>query len=68
MDKSILEWSKEVTTRISELNQSQEVDKVWLLLNNYYTIFNQWKNSDKSRMVESIIISYYNRSKHIEKI
>lgn len=68
MDKSILEWSKEVTTRISELNQSQEVDKVWLLLNNYFTIFNQWKSSDKSRMVESIIISYYNRSKHIEKI
>merc|ERR1712070_193424 len=57
MDKSIL-----------ELNESQEVDKVWLLLNNYFTIFNQWKNSDKSRMVESIIISYYNRSKHIEKI
>lgn len=68
MDKSILEWSKEIITRISELNQSQEVDKVWLLLNNYYTIFNQWKNSDKSRMVESIIISYYNKSKHIEKI
>ena len=68
MDKSILEWSNEVTNRIFELNNSKEVDKVWLLLNNYNVIFDQWKNSDKSRMVESIIISYYNRCKHIEAI
>ena len=68
MDKGILEWSEEVVKRISEVNDSNEIDKLWLLLNNYNVIFNQWKTSDKSRMVESIIISYYNRCKHIEKI
>ena len=68
MDKSILEWSEEVVKRIKLLSESKEVDKLWLLLNNYQVIFNQWKESDKSRMVESIIISYYNRCEHIEKI
>lgn len=68
MDKSILEWSDEVVKRINLLEESKEVDKLWLLLNNYQIIFDQWKESDKSRMVESIIISYYNRCKHIEKI
>ena len=68
MDKGISEWSEEVVKRIADLNDSKEIDKVWLLLNNYNTIFSQWKTSDKSRMIESIIISYYNRSKHIEKI
>ena len=68
MDKSILEWSEEVVKRIKLLEESKDVDKLWLLLNNYHVIFNQWKESDKSRMVESIIISYYNRCKHIEKI
>ena len=68
MDKSILEWSEEVVKRINLLEESREIDKLWLLLNNYQIIFNQWKESDKSRMIESIIISYYNRCKHIEKI
>merc|ERR1711871_431478 len=68
MDKGISEWSEEVVKRVGDLNDSKEIDKVWLLLNNYNTIFSQWKTSDKSRMIESIIISYYNRSKHIEKI
>ena len=68
MDKSILEWSEEVVKRINLLEESKDVDKLWLLLNNYQIIFDQWKESDKSRMVESIIISYYNRCKHIEKI
>lgn len=71
MDQGVLEWSQEVVKRIDEIKQSsdsKEVDKLWLLLNNYNVIFRQWKESDKSRMVESIIISYYNRCKHIEKI
>ena len=69
IDQGILEWSQEVVKRINETGQdSKEVDKLWLLLNNYNVIFNQWKISDKSKMVESIIISYYNRCKHIEKI
>ena len=68
MDKGILEWSEEVVKRVADLNNTKEIDKLWLLLNNYNTIFSQWKTNDKSRMIESIIISYYNRSKHIEKI
>ena len=68
LDQSMLEWSLEVVKRINLLDDSKDIDKLWLLLQNYQLIFNQWKDSDKSRMVESIIISYYNRCKHIEKI
>ena len=68
IDKGINDWSEEVFKRIAELNVSKDIDKLWLLLNNYNTIFSQWKENDKSRLIESIIISYYNRSKHIEKI
>ena len=68
MDKGINEWSEEVIKRIEDLDNSKEIDKIWLLLNNYHTIFSQWKSNDKSRLIESIIISYYNRSKHIDKI
>ena len=68
IDQSILEWSNEVVKRINLLDDSNDTDKLWLLLQNYQIVFNQWKDSDKSRMVESIIISYYNRCKHIEKI
>jgi len=68
IDQSILEWSLEVVKRINQMDDSKDIDKLWLLLQNYQIIFDQWKNSDKSKMVESIIISYYNRCKHIEKI
>lgn len=68
MDKGIYDWSQELVKRLDEINDTKEVDKLWLLLNNYQIIFSQWKESDKSRMIESIIITYYNRSKHIEKI
>lgn len=68
VDINILDWSKHLIEKINDLNQSKEIDKFCLLLNNYNTIFNQWKMLDKSRSIEAIIISYYNRCKHIEKI
>ncbi len=68
IDKGIYDWSLELVQRINQIIESKEIDKLWLLLTNYQTIFSQWKENDKSRMIESIIISYYNRSKHIEKI
>ena len=68
VDINILDWSKHLIEKINDLNKSKEIDKFCLLLNNFNTIFNQWKILDKSRSIEAIIISYYNRSKHIEKI
>ena len=68
LDKGIYDWSEELIKRNNDLQNCKDFDKLWLLFNNYEAIFSQWKSHDKSRMIESIIISYYNRSKHIEKI
>ena len=35
---------------------------------NFMIIFKEWKNMDKNRTIQNIIISYYNRMKHIENI
>ena len=42
MDKGIYDWSQELVKRLDEINDTKEVDKLWLLLNNYQIIFSQW--------------------------
>lgn len=34
----------------------------------FIKIFNQWKEGDKHRTIEGIIISYYHRAEHIKKV
>lgn len=70
IDKGILEWSQELIKQLEDkeyINVS-EYKKLCLYLNNYKNIFNQWKYMDKNRTIERIIISYNNRSEHIEEI
>lgn len=37
-------------------------------LENYKNIFENWKTIDKNRTIQNIIVSYYHRQEHLEKI
>lgn len=73
IDNSLIDWVNEVTSKVINLKNELRIckydcTKVKILLNNFQIIFDQWKNYDKSKLIESILISYNNRCEHIEKI
>ncbi len=70
IDKGILEWSQELIKLLEETEYTSilNVKRIVLFLNNFNIIFNQWKTMDKSRTIERIIVSYNNRSEHIDVI
>ena len=70
VDKGILEWSQELIKLLEETEYTSilNVKRLGLFLNNFNIIFNQWKTMDKSRTIERIIVSYNNRSEHIDVI
>ena len=67
IDRSLKDWTTVLVTKLKNI-KNEDLIKIKLLLNNFNIIFNQWKNYDKSKLVESIIISYNHRCEHIEKI
>ena len=69
VDKSLVQWIDEITDKIANLNNElNSSQKLVILFNNFQIIFDQWKDYDKSKLIESILISYNNRCEHIEKI
>ena len=68
VDKGIIEWSETLMELLEEkpIKSHSELNKLSLFINNYDSIFNQWKSMDRNRTIERIIISYNNRSEHIE--
>ena len=70
IDKSILEWSNKLVDLIenNDVSNYVELKKNVLFFTNYINVFNQWKEMDKNRTIERIIISYKNRSEHIDII
>lgn len=69
IDKSIVDWVNEVTSKLSNFQQIlNELNKIVILFNNFQVIFDQWKDYDKSKLIESILISYNNRCEHIDNI
>ena len=69
IDKSLVQWVNEITDKICNLkNELSSISKLIILFNNFQIIFNQWKDYDKSKLIESILISFNNRCEHIEKI
>jgi len=73
IDKSLVEWVDEITDKIYNLKEEFKSSKftninLSILFNNFQIIFDQWKDYDKSKLIESILISYNNRCEHIEKI
>lgn len=39
-----------------------------IFLNQFISIFKKWKEGDKERTIEGIVISYHHRAEHLEKI
>jgi hypothetical protein len=70
VDKSFLEWSNKMVELLEDslIKNIIEAKKLSIYLNNYKDVFEQWKIMDKNKTIEKIIISYYNRSEHLEII
>ena len=68
IDKSLVQWVDEITDKIVNLRKNLSEHNLVILFNNFQIIFDQWKDYDKSKLIESILISFNNRCEHIEKI
>ena len=56
--------------KINELFREENVNlkKFHIFISNYNEMFKNWKELDKNRTIERIIVSYYNRKEHIKLI
>ena len=65
-DKDLLKWCKEIVERLNQggINNFEQ----HMLLRNFHIIFKNWKEMDKHRTIEKIIISYNNRNEHLKAL
>ena len=63
-DIDLLKWCNEIVDRLE--NGGIDINKQHMLLRNFEIIFNSWKEMDKHRTIEKIIISYNNRNEHLK--
>ena len=73
IDNSLIDWVNVLTDKVINFdykysNIGNKINEISILFNNFQIIFDQWKNYDKNRLIESIIVSYNNRCEHIEMI
>lgn len=63
-DIDLLKWCNEIVDKLE--NGGIDINKQHMLLRNFEIIFNSWKEMDKHRTIEKIIISYNNRNEHLK--
>lgn len=68
IDNALLEWSQKLVKIFKKTDKFNDFKLLANYLNNYKNIFNNWKFVDKNRTIQNIIVSYYNRRKHLESI
>lgn len=68
IDNFVIEWSKKLVSIFKKENNYYEYDLLIKYLNNYVNIFNNWKNVDKNRTIQNLIISYGNRMDHLDYV
>lgn len=72
MDNLLIEYSKRINLLFIKLKENILTQNEYILLhsflNDYEFLFEQWKEQDKYRSIQNIIISYYNRREHIKYI
>jgi hypothetical protein len=66
-DDEILILSNELIENLKKLTD-KTVSQFWNNYHNYNYAFKNWLKMDKSRTIERAIVSFYHRSKHIEKL
>jgi hypothetical protein len=71
-DNIIIDYCLRIKLLFNKINNNQINGNEYKLLTEYLyhfqTVFLQWKKQDKYRSVQNIIVSYYNRRKHIQHI
>ena len=68
-DTYMFEWSIKLVQIFCKTDNNYNDCKLLLAyLENYKTIFENWKNIDKNRTIQNIIVSYYHRREHLDKI
>jgi hypothetical protein len=68
IDHFIIDWSKKLVSVFKEENKYYQYLLLVKYLDSYTEAFESWKQVDKNRTIQNIIISYGNRMDHIEYI
>jgi len=63
-DNFILEIATNVVNKLEENN----INHIWDILRDFKVSFNNWSQMDKDRTIEKLVVSYYYRCEHLEKI
>ncbi len=64
IDQQIINQANQV---VSELKLTK-INNIWTILSEFKFMFLKWSQMDKARTIEKLIVSYYYRTTHIEKI
>lgn len=57
-----------LSCRVVDTLNNNNIGDIWNILREFKYQFENWSNMDKNRTIERLIISYYYRSEHIDKI
>uniref|UniRef100_A0A6C0J7Z5 Uncharacterized protein n=1 Tax=viral metagenome TaxID=1070528 RepID=A0A6C0J7Z5_9ZZZZ len=68
LDTEIYLWSNKLISLLDDLQSYNKLVMLSTFINSYNLMFNHWKDCDKDKTIQNIIISYYNNQKHIEYI
>jgi hypothetical protein len=68
LDNLILDWSNYLIKKTTTLLFEKDFTRYYILLINFDYVFKQWKDYDKNKTIEAMIISYHYRCEHQEKI
>ena len=63
-DNFILELATNVVNKLEESN----INQIWDILRDFKVGFSNWSQMDKDRTIEKLVVSYYYRCEHLEKI
>jgi len=63
-DNFILGIASNVVNKLEENN----INQIWDILRDFKVGFNNWSQIDKDRTIEKLVVSYYYRNEHLEKI
>lgn len=63
-DNFILEIATNVVNKLEE----NDISNIWTILRDFKVGFNNWSQMDKDRTIEKLVVSYYYRCEHLEKI
>ena len=58
----------ELATNVVNALEDNKISNIWDILRDFKVGFNNWSQMDKDRTIEKLVVSYYYRCEHLEKI